>query len=100
VLGAIRFGHQHRDVAADDLGRPVAEDALRRGAELLDVPAMVDDDDGVHRGIEQRTELEPGARAGVVGGAAWSWMAVVEQDLLRAWVGRKERIVKERVARH
>jgi hypothetical protein len=36
VLGTVRVGHQHRDVAAEDLGGTVAEQPLGRAAEGLD----------------------------------------------------------------
>ena len=73
-------------ILADDLGRGVAEDPLRRQAELFDQAAMIDDDDRVHGGVQQRPELElglvrasgRGAGRGVLGGGG---LAFFVQDL-------------------
>ncbi len=52
VLAAIRFGHQHLDVAADDLVCRPAEDCFGSAVEGTDDTPAVDGDDAVHRGID------------------------------------------------
>jgi hypothetical protein len=52
VLLAIRRGHQHADILANELVGGIAEDALRGGVDRLDDPALVDRDDAVDRRIE------------------------------------------------
>ena len=54
VLVAVRLGHEHLDVLADDLARRVAEQPLRRRVHRLDHAASVDRDDRVHGGFEDR----------------------------------------------
>ena len=44
VLAAVGLGHEQAHVAADDLGRGIAEHPLRRGAEALDGSARADGD--------------------------------------------------------
>jgi hypothetical protein len=70
VLALVGCRHQQAHVLANDLGGRVAEHALGGPAEFLDHAVVVDDDDGVDRGIEHRTELELGVRARVSGGPA------------------------------
>ena len=57
----LRLGHQHREVGADDFLRRVAEDALCAGLHCRMRPSLVDRDDRVDDGVEDR--LEPGAAA-------------------------------------
>ena len=53
----IRSGHQHLDVAADDLFGIVAEQLRRRRAERGDDPALVDDDHRLRNRIEDRAQM-------------------------------------------
>jgi len=53
---AIRRRHQHADIAADDFGFDVTEQALRGGAEGLDDAALVDHNDCVRHRVEDRTQ--------------------------------------------
>ena len=50
VLVAIRRRHQHLDVLADDLARPIAEQRLAGRIEHQDTPRGVDQDHAVDRG--------------------------------------------------
>ena len=59
VLMTVRLWHEHLDVLADHLVRRVAEKPLRRRVHRLDCTKLVDRDDRVHRGVEDR------ARAGL-----------------------------------
>ena len=52
-----RLGHEMIERAADDLCLAVAEDALAGGIESLDVPALIDRDDGVLDVIENGLQL-------------------------------------------
>jgi hypothetical protein len=90
VLGVEGLRHQHGDVAADHFVGAVAEDALRGTAELLDDAAVVDDDDGVDRRVEQRPQIEIRPAGALRAVPAGSWRAVVEQDVLRLWYQRRE----------
>ena len=54
VLASVRLRHQHPHIAADHLIRVIAEHALRRPAESLNLTVFIDDDDGIHRGVHQR----------------------------------------------
>ena len=60
MLVALGLGHQHRDVAADDLVVRVAEDPLGGRVHRLDNPLLVDGDDAVDGGVDDR--LEPDGR--------------------------------------
>ena len=50
----IRRGHEHLHVGADHLGRRVAEQAHRGRVDRFDDPVVVDRNDAVHRGLENR----------------------------------------------
>ncbi len=50
-------GHQPADIAPDDLLRPPAELAFRRGAERLDDPLLVDHHHGVGHRVEDRLQV-------------------------------------------
>ena len=102
VLGAIGRGHQHGDVLPDHLGGGVPEDALGRQAELLDAAAMVDDDDGVDRGIQQGTELQLRfARVAWRGGlGVVNRLGVLGVGQNLSDYGAKVRILKEPASRH
>ena len=52
-----RLGHEMIERAADDLCLAVAEDALSGGIESLDVPTLIDRDDGVLNVIENGLQL-------------------------------------------
>jgi len=98
VLRVVRRRHQHVDVVPDDLLGAITEDPLRGEAELLDSPAMVDHDDRVDGGVEQRTEIQfrlaGTARAGAVSGRGGVCVSVVEQESPARWHGRSESYVK------
>jgi hypothetical protein len=55
VLVLVRRRHQQIDALAEHIGRTVAEHSLRRPIEHFDDPPAVDDDDRVHRRIDDRT---------------------------------------------
>ena len=52
VLLAVRRGHQHADIFADDLGGAVAEDFFGRGIEGFDGAALVNGDDAFDGGFK------------------------------------------------
>ena len=54
MRAAIRLGHEHAHVLAEQLIGPVAEDAARGVVDGLHPAAMVDDDDGIDRGFHER----------------------------------------------
>ena len=56
MLAVVRLGHQHLDVAAEDLGGPVAEDLLGGRVERLDHPPLVDGDDAVNHVVQDRPQ--------------------------------------------
>ena len=62
---AIAARHQHRDVAADDVGRGVAEQDFSAGVERFDASVRIDDDDRIDRGVEQRLQLDVRATHGI-----------------------------------
>ena len=65
MIVAVRLRHQHLDILAHDLRRPIAEQPLRRGAERLHAAALVDDDHGLRDGVEDRLQMRR-ARFGIV----------------------------------
>ena len=56
MLFAVRRWHQLADVSALNLVQGIAEQALRRRAEGLDAPLLVDDDHGVRYGLQDRPQ--------------------------------------------
>ena len=52
-------GHEHRDVLPDDLRGGVAEDPLGGRVERLDGPLLVDGDDAIHGGLDDRPDSVP-----------------------------------------
>ena len=62
VTGAVGAFHEQRDVFAHHFsGRP-AEQAFGRAIEGFDDAVLVDEDDGLHSGIEYRLEVQPGTK--------------------------------------
>ena len=89
MLIAVRLGHEHLDVLADDLDRRVAEEPLRRRVDRLDEPAAVDGDDCIDGRFENGPrprlavlELADGvAQVGDIAGDAGEHAAVAQMQL-------------------
>ena len=56
MFALIRLGHEHLDVAPDHLSGGIAENALDGRIEGLDDTALIDGDDAVHHGVEDRSD--------------------------------------------
>ena len=56
---AVGRGHEDRDVLPDDLRGGVAEDPLGGRVERLDGPLLVDGDDAIHGGVDDRPDPVP-----------------------------------------
>ena len=50
-------GHQHADIAAEDVIDAVAESLHARGIETLHDPLLIDDHDGVGRAFQNQAKL-------------------------------------------
>src|SRR5208337_3074236 len=59
VFVAVGRGHEDRDVLPDDLRGGVAEDPLGGRVERLDGPLLVDGDDAIHGGVDDRPDPVP-----------------------------------------
>src|SRR6185437_7218994 len=57
VCRADRFGHEHADILPESLLAAVAEQPLRGTAELMNGTEVVDDDDRVHRRVQQALQI-------------------------------------------
>ena len=60
MLRAIRLAHEHRNVPADNVASAIAEHPLGGLVEGGDRAAVVDDDDRVDGGVEQRVKFGGG----------------------------------------
>lgn len=58
VLLTVRRGHEAGDISPDHLGRVIAEHPLGGWIEGLDDPAVVDRDQAVGRGLQDRTQQD------------------------------------------
>jgi hypothetical protein len=83
VLAGVGLRHQRADVAPDDLLGRVAEHLLRGAAEFLDDAGVVDDDDGVDRGVEDGPVLQSLAGPDVARGGASCCLVVLARHLDR-----------------
>ena len=59
VLLPVRRRHEHRDVAPDQLVARISECPLSRRIDRLDRAGLLDGDDGVNGGMENRTQALP-----------------------------------------
>ena len=59
VFVAVGLGHQHLHVLADRPRGGVAEDPLGRRVERFDGPVLVDGDDAIHGGVDDRPDPVP-----------------------------------------
>jgi hypothetical protein len=64
VRDAIFLGHEYADIATEDLLWAVAEQLLGRATERLNTAQMVDHDDRVDGGVQQRLQLVRRPRGG------------------------------------
>ncbi len=52
VFVSIGIGHEHLDVSADDFGGLVTEQPFRRRVHRLDLPVIINGEDGIHGGVK------------------------------------------------
>ena len=64
MRAAILVGHEHADIATQDLLCAVAEQLLRGATERLDASEVVDQDDSVNGGVQQGLHLVRGLGSG------------------------------------
>ena len=57
VLTAVRLGHEHLDVLADELGSVITEQALGGGVDVFDQSSIVNGDDGRNGQLQDAAEL-------------------------------------------